>query len=363
MSEKTYEMLWDCQFCGTRKNLGKTHRHCPACGAPQDPNARYFPPDHEKVAVEDHQFVGADVICPACNTANSRIANNCGGCGSPLQGAKGAQLRTDRVVAEGQQFAGESSKDARAEHAARQAAAAGYAPPPPTPAKPKSSTAKGCALIGILGFILLLIIVGGGVCAYNKCSSKTAGLEVTGHSWVREIAIEKYTAVEETAWCDSMPAGAEEISRSKEKRSTKKVEDGEECKVRKVDQGDGTFKEKKECSPKYKEEPVYADKCRYRIRKWKPDRTEKASGNSLDDKPRWPDVSLGRTGTCDGCERKGESKQTYTVQLADASSKKEQKCDFTDEAKWSSFKKGSKWTGSVGGLSGNLDCDTLRPAP
>lgn len=362
MSEKTYEMLWDCQYCGSRKNLGKSHRHCPSCGAPQDPAARYFPPDNEKIAVEDHHYVGADLLCPACSTANSRNANNCGGCGSPLDGAKAAQQRGDRVVAEGQQFQGETSKEARSEFAARQAAAAGYAPPqPPPPAKATGSKAKGCAIFGILGFILLLIIVGGGVCAFNKCSSKSTGLEVAGHSWVRAITIEKYASVEESDWCDKMPAGAEEVSRSKEKRSTKKVEDGEDCKIRKVDQGDGTFKEKKECSPKYKEEPVYDSKCRYRVRKWKADRTEKASGSSLEDKPRWPELSLGRTGTCDGCERKGESTQTYTVRFLDTASKKEQTCDFPDEAKWSSFKKASKWTGSVGGLTGNLDCDSLKP--
>ncbi len=46
VSEKTYEMLWDCKYCGQRKNLGLSHRHCPNCGAPQDPAARYYPTGH-----------------------------------------------------------------------------------------------------------------------------------------------------------------------------------------------------------------------------------------------------------------------------------------------------------------------------
>ncbi len=364
MADKTYEMLWDCRYCGTRKNLGKTHRHCPNCGAPQDPNARYFPPDSEKIAVEDHQYVGADVLCPACGTANSRNANNCGGCGSPLQGAKAVQQRTDRVVAEGQAFQGDSAQAARAEHA-QQAAAAGQSPPAPAPSPPKtkSSVAKGCALFGILGFVLLVVIVAGGVFAYNKCGAKASVLQVDGHSWVREIAVEQYRAVEQSDWCDKMPAGAKVISRSKEKRSTKKVEDGQDCQVRKVDQGDGTFKEKKECTPKYKEEPVYDDKCRFSAFEWRPDRTEKATGSSLQDTPRWPDVNLARTGTCEGCERKAASKETYTVRFVDATSKTEQKCDYSDMGKWQSFKEGSKWTGSIGRLSGELDCDSLKPAP
>ena len=88
--EKTYEMMWDCEYCNTPKLLGKTHRFCPNCGAPQNPEKRYFPPENEKVAVEDHQFVGADLHCPACSFANSRTANNCGNCGSPLAGGKDA---------------------------------------------------------------------------------------------------------------------------------------------------------------------------------------------------------------------------------------------------------------------------------
>jgi len=35
-SEKTYEMLWDCRYCGTKKLLGKTHRHCLECGGAKD---------------------------------------------------------------------------------------------------------------------------------------------------------------------------------------------------------------------------------------------------------------------------------------------------------------------------------------
>ena len=46
MSEKVYE-LWACRYCGSRKLLGKSHRHCPSCGAPQQNAPRYFPADAE----------------------------------------------------------------------------------------------------------------------------------------------------------------------------------------------------------------------------------------------------------------------------------------------------------------------------
>ncbi|MDQ7024021.1 MAG: zinc ribbon domain-containing protein, partial [Anaerolineae bacterium] len=84
MSEgKTYEMLWDCQFCGTKRNLGLTHRFCPNCGAPQNPDARYYPSDEDKIEVRDHEYVGVDVTCPACGELNSAAAEFCGQCGSP----------------------------------------------------------------------------------------------------------------------------------------------------------------------------------------------------------------------------------------------------------------------------------------
>src|SRR5688500_9569109 len=88
MAERVYEMLWDCAYCGTRKLLGKTHRFCPKCGAPQDAEKRYFPSDDEKVAVEDHVYVGADRMCGACGSAMSAKALHCSQCGAPLEGAR-----------------------------------------------------------------------------------------------------------------------------------------------------------------------------------------------------------------------------------------------------------------------------------
>jgi ribosomal protein L40E len=102
---KTYEMLWDCKFCNTQKNLGKTHKHCPNCGAAQDPSWRYYPSDEEKVAVEDHQFVGADLICAACGALNGAKSHNCGNCGAVLdESVKRAQTLAGQTRAEGDSF-------------------------------------------------------------------------------------------------------------------------------------------------------------------------------------------------------------------------------------------------------------------
>lgn len=94
---KTYEMLWDCRFCGTSGLLGLTHRFCPSCGAPQDPETRYFPDDDHKVAVEDHVYAGADRRCPACTTPNSAKSEFCGSRGGPLTDAAAVKAQQDQV--------------------------------------------------------------------------------------------------------------------------------------------------------------------------------------------------------------------------------------------------------------------------
>ncbi len=83
----TYQMLWDCPYCGSEKLLGLDHRHCPTCGAPQDPARRYFPSEADKIAVVDHRFSGADRVCPSCQTPNAATCEFCGNCGTPLSEA------------------------------------------------------------------------------------------------------------------------------------------------------------------------------------------------------------------------------------------------------------------------------------
>ena len=42
-SQGYFEMLWDCDHCDARGLLAKSQRHCANCGAPQNPDKRYFP--------------------------------------------------------------------------------------------------------------------------------------------------------------------------------------------------------------------------------------------------------------------------------------------------------------------------------
>lgn len=338
--DDVYEMLWDCKYCGQKKNLGLSHRFCPNCGGPQDAGARYFPADHEKIAVRNHPFVGADVSCPACHHWNSKNAKCCTNCGGPLVGGASAQLRPDQVGAVAQ--AGQVGQ------------APDVAPPPPAAAKAESKTSSVIAF-GIFVVLLLGAIVGACTMLFAK---RDGSFEVADRTWSRTIHVERYDLVRQSTWCDERPTGGVERSRAKAQRSTNKVPDGQTCVTRKKDRGNGTFKEERECTAKYKEVPVYADKCDYDVPAWKTFRSLKAEGGATAT-PDWPKVDITRTGTCLGCEREGSRDEKYTVTFVDAKTKGTSSCD-TGLEKWKAFAKGSKWDGQVGAYTNVIDCDSLK---
>jgi len=341
MVEPVYEMLWDCRFCGAKKLLGLTHRHCPNCGAEQDANARYFPPDAERVAVQNHVYVGADIVCHYCGNASSRAAHNCGTCGAPLGEGQGVAQRADQVHGAGAAFAGQSVADAQRE---RERGAAAL----PVPKKRS-------VLVWLVPLSIVLFAIFGGIASLFLWKKQSV-FTVSGVTWKRTIVVESYGPVNDSAWCDKLPAGALVQRHHREQRSTKQVPDGEDCQVRKVDKGDGTFHEKRECTPKYKEEPVEDDKCDYRIDRWHSERTEAVSGIDAGN-VRWPPTKLLRTGSCMGCEREGAHNESYSVAFQDAKAES-YACDFP-QAKWTTFSVGSQWTGEIRRLVGTLDCDSL----
>jgi hypothetical protein len=346
-ADQTYEMLWDCRYCGQRKNLGLTHRHCPNCGAPQNAADRYFPSDDEKVAVESHVYVGADLKCPYCERYASRAAKHCGGCGAPLTGATEAARRQDQLTAG--HYAGEAAMDAQRERAPANAAAANASAPAKKPRWP--------LFVGIgCGGLLLLVIAFVLVMVFWK---REGALEVVGHTWKREIQVERFGPSDESSWCDQVPASAKIVRRTREVRSHEQVPDGEECRTRRVDKGDGTYTERQECTAKYRKEPVYADRCHYMVNKWQVSRTETASGMALTDEPRWPDPKLTNTGQCVGCEREAKRSESYVVRLLEREKNEEVTCEF-DRARWASFAAGSKWTGQLSVIGGIPDCSSLK---
>ena len=222
----------------------------------------------------------------------------------------------------------------------------------PRPAPVKTSLTWLWLLIGGVALAILVTVIG------LTLWKRDGVFEVTGHSWERSIAVERYEAIRKRVWCDDAPAGARVLSRAKEKRGTKKEQDGEDCGTRKQDLGNGSYKEVKECTPKYKDVPVMDDKCEVEITEWRPSRKLTEKGESLAETPRWP-VSRLRGGTCIGCEREGARTERYVVELVDSKRGTSASCELP-EARWSTFAKGTKWKGEMRVVTGTVDCDELQ---
>jgi hypothetical protein len=341
---RTYEMLWNCQFCGTEKLLAKTHKHCPNCGGAQDPSWRYFPSDAEKVAVEGHVYVGADWICSACQSPNANNATHCTQCGGGKDGATTAPRRHAQERAQGKVFHGETEADARAERAATSAPIAELE-------EPRHLSATGVIGLLVVGLVLVLI----GLALFWKDEVQ---LTVVGHNWERSIDVERFAPTSASDWCGSIPADAYRISRTREVRSHDQVPDGQECRTVRSDNGDGTYSESESCTTKYRDVPVYDDRCHYSVNRWLVARTEVERGASRLETRRWPDVRLAQAGVCLGCERKGAHRDRYVVNL-EREDKKTVTCTF-NESKWAGFVLGSRWQTRQAVITGRVDCDEMR---
>src|ERR1043166_6596786 len=213
-SQGFFEMLWDCDHCDARGLLGKSQRFCANCGAPQNPAKRYFPKEGEERRVDGHLYEGADRTCPACSSPQSARAHNCTNCGSPLDGA--AEVR--------------GVSDAPAQAQPRQA-----------PARPRGK--RRIWLFVLLGFLILSTVV------WFRCiRTQEAVVAVTGHSWKSTVAIEEFNERTEEAWRNEVPMEASFPVCHERQRSTRQVEDGEECHMERRDKKDGTFEQVKKCT-------------------------------------------------------------------------------------------------------------------
>ncbi|MBZ0235531.1 MAG: zinc ribbon domain-containing protein [Deltaproteobacteria bacterium] len=305
-----YEMLWDCSHCEAKKLLGKTHRHCPNCGAPQDETKRYFPSDADKVKVEDHVYTGGDRRCGSCGTAQSAKAKNCGQCGAPLGDAKDVA----RVTI-------------------------------PKPAKKKSN---------LLWYILFGVVVFGVLVWFLCIRKQEVAMTVTAHRWAAVQEIEEYREVGEEAWKNEVPTGARQLSCARKQRSTKEVPDGEDCKVVKRDKGDGTFEEVNQCTPRTKREGVDDDWCSYRIDRWTKAEELKANGQGVE--VAWPAVPPSQVQTGVGARRAGKKVGVFTLELNDG--KNVRTCDVS-EGTWKKYKDGQEIKAKVRAQSGSIVCSEL----
>jgi len=335
-----YEMLWDCAFCGTTKLLGKTHRFCPNCGGAQDAKARYFPSDEEKIAVKDHRYTGVDKLCTSCGTPNAGRAEFCMSCGAPLSDAPQAQRLTDEIKAADETFDRSGKPDQNGRTAAQQALAEAAA----------ARRRRNLRLL-IAGGMLLLSGI-----AVLFLWTQEISVTTTGHRWQRSISIEDFAARSKGDWCDSLPRDAYSVSRSQKERSQKQIADGEECSTRRVDQGDGTYRERQECRTKYRSEPVYDSYCHYRVNRWDYVRQVKAQGS--DQNPHWPTYQLRCSGERLGCEREGKREAEYWLLLKNPADDKSYEC-AQEETPWKQVPVNTRWQLEIGAVTGGAHCGSL----
>ncbi|MCS6837057.1 MAG: zinc ribbon domain-containing protein [Anaerolineae bacterium] len=344
---KTYEMLWDCQFCGTKGLLGKSQRFCPNCGAPQNPDSRYYPDESQMVEVIGHEYVGADVICPACNQLNGAKADFCQQCGSPLKEGKVANVLAAQQRAADGQFASSGPRDVVKEQFDAMMAQA------------QGSSGGGGSRRGLmigLGIVALIVV---GLVVFFGWRRETT-LIVAGHSWERVILIDEYRNFTESNWHDLRPAGDNVVMGMcvQRQRSTRQVPDGETCTTVRMDQGDGTFRQQEVCSPKYRSEPVYDNWCTFSGQRYEAARRVPTSGASLNQTPVWGEPNLRCANQRSvGCERERGREERYIVRLSEPNRVHE--CVFNDQAKWQSFGIETAWKGQTRVIDGALDCGTL----
>jgi hypothetical protein len=285
-----YEMIWDCKYCGTANLPALSHKFCPNCGAAQDPDTRRFPSDAEKIAVRDYKARGASLVCPACSTPNLGDSHFCLQCGAPLDKAAQAKTLGSEVRAQDAAFQAGQQRDLAQERLAADLA------PARKPAKSNPVPIVAAIVIGLLlcgGLIFLLT------------AQRPASVVVEGHTWERIIYVEQFSRVSDNAWDEQVPADAYGVSCSERQRDTRQVPDGERCEVRRIDNGDGTFREQNECYTLYRDEPIY-DRGRGQRQQPKPG-TAVAHGQPDDGKRAGRGTRGGQAGAlfCDPDDRRG----------------------------------------------------------
>lgn len=340
----TYQMLWDCKYCATKKLLAVTHKFCPGCGAAQDAQARYFPSDEEAVELAAHEYSGADRKCASCGTANAAKAQFCTQCGSPMKDAHTVSLRSEQVAAEGTAFAADSRAQARADFDAQPADQAEVA------AVPVFRKRKWYIAGGLAGAAAVALIAGFLV-------TRPARVKVESHSWQRVVKIEALEAKQESVWCSALPYDAYGVVRRREVSASNQVADGETCDTVRVDKGDGSFGKERRCKTRYKSVPVYSDKCYYRVDRWQHKRDLVSQGD-LRAPLTWPAVSL-RGGNCRGCEREAERYESFYLVLAQVEKpEKRYQCAYP-ESQWRAIADGDLKSLRIR-LLGGAKCDSLQ---
>ena len=254
-----YEMVWDCKFCGAQKVIG-AH----AIGIVRIVG---------RSRMEKRATFRRTPSASRCRTTDMSGRTSCVG----IVELRPAIARGVAAIAARRWEKGRASRSARtrctrrtrpmpdklvAELARERSGVA--APAAPTPKKTlsagldRAARARRVVLCGGLGFAFAFF--GRNKCAFTRQRPTSGSAPIAIETLNPPVALD-------SAWCDACCLrGRPWTRRHREERVKKQVSGRRKtCSKRKVDNGDGTFHEKQECTPKFKDEPVYDDKCDYRV--------------------------------------------------------------------------------------------------
>ncbi|XXF76909.1 hypothetical protein P2318_28215 [Myxococcaceae bacterium GXIMD 01537] len=312
------EGTWSCTSCGTQGILGR-HKKCTQCNNPRELSGKESEFDFGEAdptsgkslreGVTDAKALemaaaGEDWFCAYCAAANRGDSPRCKHC-SAERGSDAGKIPEEP--------------------------AAGPPAPPPPPAAPPPQSKKrtGCLIVAGLALTSFMCCFGFGIWASRTHASSG---QVVGTEWQRVVHQERYTLTTKEGWRDELTevAARMPINGSGEspgvqnvrgcapqQRGTRQVADGKErvCRTKTRREACGTEEKctrkklsngfmKEECEDvtkycsksyedcdyetRYRNEPVFAQKCAYDTYEWREVNRLDASGK--DDAPRWPEV-------------------------------------------------------------------------
>lgn len=334
MSGRIVEGLWDCPYCNS-KRIGGLTKHCPTCGHPQDENTHFYMGE-KKNYLEDTATQtygkGADWVCEYCGSLNRVNYKYCSNCSAPKDEStkdyfsnKGEKKTATASQSGALKAVYGKNNNKKFKHFWEVEEEDSFA-----------TLLRACILnpltIGIVAIIALIIFLARPV---------TDTVKVEDKNWSRSIEVEDWRTVQESDW--EVPESGRVYDKQREihhytqvldhyetesRLVSEQVYDGEDVSYYYVDNGDGTFTEETQSTPRYRtethtenvsvpvyrDEPVYETKYYYEIEKWIVIRTETSEGGQ--DEPYWPEINLS------GMEREGTHSETYCISCRDADKNK-----------------------------------------
>ena len=206
--------------------------------------------------------------------------------------------------------------------------------------------------------------------------TKESTVEVLGFDWERTITVEQYIEVEEEAW--ELPSGGRLLQQFRAIHHYNKVLDHYETRTRTVQEAVGTeqyvcgtrslgngYMEDKYCTrtvyesreetyedPVYRKEPVYQQRYRYAIFRWKPANPIHTKGE--DQAPKWGDIAyIERNENL----RVRQKEAIYSIIVKDKNDKRHKEQLPFD--KWSSLEKGQELKAKEGLMGGYRGLDEM----